>query len=227
MTIFYLVSAEPEASKGYWKIGITDRKDRNPLNRDRKKYREVFRALELPPGDARSLELIVAQTFGILRDRFKVDDTCGREALPYPFTLAHAEAVLDFWLGVAESSERYVDEDDDRSELDGTGLNEINGDLTAWTVAKEMLWYCASWDEVCPPSDEDEDEAPSCGPDLFWVGQTGDRYTPPEVCEPVKSDYTRRWFSFASVWGNKVQNFLNSFSMESAEPVARPQDMWA
>lgn len=233
MTILYLVSAERPASaeegpKGYWKIGITDRKDRNPLNRDRNRYREVFRSLEMPKGDARAIELIVARTFGVLRKRFNVED-CGRESLPYPFTLDHALSVLDFWLEVADSSERYVDGFDGRSTLDGTTLDECNGRLTAWTVANALLWFCSYDDEECLPYVDEEGEGPSCGPGLYWVGSTCERYTPPEISEPIKSDYARRWFAFASVWGNKLQIFLDSISidLEPAAHVAQPQEMWA
>ena len=74
---------------GYWKVGITHRQDRDPLKRDRKRYREVFRAIETPM--ARGVELLVARTFNQLGKQYEElrgDLDC--EALPYPAPLSRA-----------------------------------------------------------------------------------------------------------------------------------------
>ena len=82
---------------GYWKVGITDCQDRDPLKRDRKRYRERFRAIETPM--ARCVELLVARTFNQLANQYEeLRCDLGREALACPAPLSRSEEILDGWL---------------------------------------------------------------------------------------------------------------------------------
>ena len=73
----------------YWNVVITDRQDRDSLKRDRKRYREVFRAIETSM--ARGVELLVARTFNQLVNQYEeLRGDLGREALAYPAPLSRA-----------------------------------------------------------------------------------------------------------------------------------------
>lgn len=104
MTVLYLVSALRTVDGrelGYWKVGITDRTDRNPLKRDRVHYQEVFRSVELDEDEARDKELMIARLFKAICDHGRIRQDCGRESLPYPFSFSTAANVFDFVVGLS------------------------------------------------------------------------------------------------------------------------------
>ena len=85
-TTLYLVSAETPQGEGYWKVGITAKTD--PLKRDPKRYREVFRAVRLEDREAVFVE-------NKLRDAFKAVGTfIGWEAIS---GFASLESVCDLF----------------------------------------------------------------------------------------------------------------------------------
>jgi hypothetical protein len=89
-TVLYLVSAETAQGEGYWKVGVTAKAD--PLKRNTKAYREVFRAQVFESAEvAKDVELAVARVFKAL-----APTPYGRETLAYSAGLEVAAAVFDF-----------------------------------------------------------------------------------------------------------------------------------
>ena len=114
MTTLYLVSAEKNGVS-YWKVGIT--RHANPLKRDRKHYRETFRAVQLDDAVAKFIELGIAKTFGVANQSKNFDmGQSGRETLSHAFSLDDALTIFDRWVelgtaaGVfAENKNRRLD----------------------------------------------------------------------------------------------------------------------
>lgn len=89
-TTLYLVSAETPQGEGYWKVGVTAKAD--PLKRNPKAYREVFRAQVFEDAEvAKDVELAVAKVFKAL-----APTPYGRETLACSAGLEVAAAVFDF-----------------------------------------------------------------------------------------------------------------------------------
>ena len=102
----YLVSAEKRGIK-YWKVGITHHQD--PLKRDTKHYREVFRS-EITP-DSHLIELSVARTFKWLmeksmQDGYQIQSPPAREGLSYDFPLEVPNEIYEWWLDLSKTSDR-------------------------------------------------------------------------------------------------------------------------
>ena len=102
----YLVSAEKRGIK-YWKVGITHHQD--PLKRDSKHYREVFKS-EITT-DSSLIELAVARTFKWLmemsmRDGYQIQSPPAREGLSYDFPLEVPNEIYEWWLDLSKTSDR-------------------------------------------------------------------------------------------------------------------------
>lgn len=126
MTTLYLVSAEKNGT-GYWKVGITKKKD--PLKRDKKHYREVFRSIDIHHFDAIEIELAIAQTFCLIGN----EPNCGRESLSYSHSLSTALTVFDYWIEKANTSNRVYLEIQNHEALITT--SETEGPGTDWEKA--------------------------------------------------------------------------------------------
>lgn len=102
----YLVSAEKGGAK-YWKVGITHHED--PLKRDSKHYREVFKS-EITR-DSHLIEICIARSFKWLmemsmRDGYKIKEPPAREGLSYDFPLEVPIQIYDWWFDLSKSSDR-------------------------------------------------------------------------------------------------------------------------
>jgi len=115
-TTLYLVSAEKRGIK-YWKTGITSKDD--PIQRDSKHYKEVFRSEKVQwRGDAEGIEINIARTFYwiMFKSRMEgyiINDPPAREGLSYDFPLEVSLEVFDWWHDLAESSDRVPNPDYD------------------------------------------------------------------------------------------------------------------
>jgi len=113
MNTLYLVSAM-KRGVSYWKVGITEHS--NPLDRDRKHYLEVFRAETTH--DAHLVELAVARTFGWVMTGTRQEGFCileppAREGLSYDFAVEVPLEIYDWWLRLANTSDRAPNPDFD------------------------------------------------------------------------------------------------------------------
>lgn len=106
MTTLYLVSAEKKG-QSYWKVGITRHAD--PLKRDRKHYRETFRAVQLEDTLAKFIELGIAKTFGAANQSKKLDmAVIGRETLSHAFSLDDALTIFDQWVELGTAAAAFA-----------------------------------------------------------------------------------------------------------------------
>lgn len=115
-TTLYLVSAMKKGIN-YWKVGITQKDD--PLKRDPKHYLEVFRAEKIEWGaDAQDIEINVARTFYWLMfksrsDGHAISEPPAREGLSYDFPVEVPMHIYDWWLNLAQKSDRVPNPDYD------------------------------------------------------------------------------------------------------------------
>ncbi|MAX22833.1 MAG: hypothetical protein CMJ60_11805 [Planctomycetaceae bacterium] len=113
-TTLYLVSAMKKGIN-YWKVGITKKDD--PLKRDPKHYLEVFRDEKIEWGaDAENIEINIARTFHWLMlntrsDGYSVSEPPAREGLSYDFPVEVPMKIYDWWLNLAQTSDRAPNPD--------------------------------------------------------------------------------------------------------------------
>ena len=115
-TTLYLVSAEKGGGR-YWKVGITSKND--PLERDPKHYKEVFRNEKIQwCADAENIEINVARTFFWVMFKSELEGHAltkppAREGLSYDFPVEVPMEIFDWWLGLATESGQVPNPDYD------------------------------------------------------------------------------------------------------------------
>ena len=191
---------------GYWKVGITDRKDRNPLNRDRKRYREVFRSIETPL--ARDVELLIARTFNQLTSQHLLRSDLGRETLAYPAPLERAEEIFDGWLQIVEAAS---------AEFNPAPIGEKGFELH-WPYLPEILEHLQASDGA---RDCSCDEAWHTESTYYWpqfhFGTGWDTCLNPPFTAQEMAAYADEYLRMAAIFAPKVA--------ELHDRVLRPLDL--
>ena len=151
-TTLYLVSAMKKGIN-YWKVGITQKDD--PLKRDSKHYQEVFRAEKIEwAADAELIEINVARTFKKLMFKSMMEDATileppAREGLSYDFPVEVPIEIYDWWLNLAQTSDRVANPHYEPDEGNGKYLlaeYHINNIETAFYYCQHAINHGAIFD---------------------------------------------------------------------------------